>query len=228
MKITIIHGQAHKGSTYNVAHLLAKKVGGEVTEFFLPRDFGEFCLGCTKCFVTGEANCPHYEKLKPITEALDAADLIILASPVYVYHCTGAMKALLDHYGYRWMAHRPEECMFKKQGVVISTAAGGGTKSANKDMADSLFFWGIPKIYKIGLNVFAINWDKVSPGKMKKIEKVTTKVAAQIRDNHGKVKPGLNTKKWFTIMHFAQKKGWNKADVDYWKAKGWTGKRRPW
>ena len=46
------------------------------------------------------------------------ADLIILASPVYVYHVTGAMKALLDHYGYMWMAHRPEEAMFKKTGTL--------------------------------------------------------------------------------------------------------------
>ncbi len=41
--------------------------------------------------------------------------LLFLASPVYVYHTTGAMKAFLDHYGYRWMVHSPEESMFKKQ-----------------------------------------------------------------------------------------------------------------
>ena len=45
MKIVIIHGQSHKGSTYHVAHELAEKTGGEITEFFLPRDFGEFCAG---------------------------------------------------------------------------------------------------------------------------------------------------------------------------------------
>ena len=55
----------------------------------------------------------------PVTNAMDEADVIILASPVYVYHATGAMKAFLDHYGYRWMVHRPEESMFKKQGVCI-------------------------------------------------------------------------------------------------------------
>lgn len=36
----------------------------------------------------------------------------------------GSMKAFLDHYGYRWMVHRPEEKMFRKQAVCISTAAG--------------------------------------------------------------------------------------------------------
>lgn len=48
----------------------------------------------------GEEKCPHYEKLDPITKAVDEADVLILTSPVYVYHCTGSMKAWLDHYGW--------------------------------------------------------------------------------------------------------------------------------
>ena len=43
MKITIIHGQSHKGSTFHIAHLLAEKLDGELTEIFLPKDFDEFC-----------------------------------------------------------------------------------------------------------------------------------------------------------------------------------------
>ena len=67
MKITIIHGQSHKGSTYKIATDLANKLNGEVKEFFLPRDFNDFCLGCTTCFMKDEKKCPHYEKLVPIT-----------------------------------------------------------------------------------------------------------------------------------------------------------------
>ena len=126
MKVTIIHGQSHKGSTYHISKILADKIGGEVKEFFLPRDFGEFCIGCTQCFRKSETLCPHYEKINPLTEALDEADVLIFESPVYVYHVTGSMKAFLDHYGYRWMLHRPEESMFHKQAVCISTAAGAG------------------------------------------------------------------------------------------------------
>ena len=65
MKIVIIHGQSHKGSAYHIANMLAKKIEGDVVEYFLPRDFGEFCLGCTQCFMKSETLCPHYEKLKP-------------------------------------------------------------------------------------------------------------------------------------------------------------------
>ena len=202
MKTVIIHGQNHKGSTYHIARSLADKLGGETTEFFLPRDFGEFCVGCTRCFKETEARCPHYEKLAPLTKAMDEADVIILASPVYVYHATGAMKAFLDHYGYRWMVHRPEESMFKKQGVCISTAAGGGMKSTNKDMAHSLFFWGVAKIYKIGVAVKAINWDSVSEKNKRKIDKTTDSIAQRIRKRNGRVRVGLKTKGFFGIMLF--------------------------
>lgn len=155
MKITVVNGQSHKGSTYHIGKMLADKLGGKVTEFFLPKDFSDMCIGCTSCFIKNEHLCPHHTRLEKLTNAIDDADVLIFTSPVYVYHTTGAMKSFLDHYGYRWMVHRPEKKMFSKQAVCISTAAGAGTKSTNKDIADSFFFWGIPKIYKYGVNVRA-------------------------------------------------------------------------
>lgn len=228
MKITILHGQSHKGSTYHIAWMLADKLEGEVTEFFLPRDFGEFCVGCTQCFEQSETLCPHYEKLQPITQAIDQADVLILASPVYVYHATGAMKALLDHYGYRWMVHRPQEAMFRKQGVCISTAAGAGIKTTNRDMADSLFFWGVPKIYRYGVAVLETSYTRVNAKIKANIDRKTTKLAQTIRRKHGRVKPGLKTKGFFAIVRMLHKIGWNEADIIYWKEKGWEEKARPW
>ena len=197
MKITVIHGQSHKGSTYHLAHSLAEKLGGEITEFFLPRDFGEFCVGCTSCFMTSETKCPHYERLAPITNAIDNADVLILESPVYVMHATGAMKALLDHYGYRFMVHRPEEKMFTKQAVCISTAAGAA-------------------------------WERVKDKKKQAYDKKLSALAEKIKKRQGKVKPSLKTKVIFNVMGIMQKNGFNKADADYWKEKGWTEKKRPW
>lgn len=228
MKTVIIHGQSHKGSTYHIARQLAEKIGGELTEFFLPRDFGEFCVGCTTCFMKDEKKCPHYKKLEPITAAMDEADVIILESPVYVYHATGAMKAFLDHYGYRWMVHRPEQSMFRKQGVCISTAAGAGMKPTNKDMADSLFFWGIPKIYKYGIGVAATSWERISEKKKIAIDKKTSSIAKIIIRKNGKVSPGIKSRFMFGIMRMLQKNGFNPKDGEYWKEKGWLGKKRPW
>lgn len=37
MKITVVNGQSHKGSTYHIGKMLADKLGGKVTEFFCQR-----------------------------------------------------------------------------------------------------------------------------------------------------------------------------------------------
>lgn len=228
MKICIINGQNHKGSTYHIGKMLANKIDGEVTEFFLPKDFDEFCCGCTNCFMICEEKCPHYEKLKPVTEAVDEADILILTSPVYVYHCTASMKAWLDHYGWRWIVHRPEEKMFSKRAVVISTAAGAGMKSTNKDMKDSLTFWGVPKVYSVGMAVNAVSWSEVPEKKKRKIERITDQISEKLRKDNFKPKASLKAKFFFTFVRIMMKKGWNHADMEYWNAKDWTGKKRPW
>lgn len=228
MKITVIHGQSHQGSTCHIARALAQKLGGETREFFLPRDFGEFCAGCTLCFTDSEMKCPHYEKLAPITEAIDQADILILASPVYVYHATGAMKAFLDHYGWRWMVHRPQERMFRKQAVCISTAAGAGMGSTNRDMAHSAFWWGIARTYKLGVAVNETSWERVADEKKRKIDKKLYRLAKKLKAGQGRVRPGLKTRAVFRAMGIMQRRGWNPADSSYWREKGWTGRKRPW
>lgn len=227
-KIVIIHGQSHEGSTFHIARMLAKMLHGEVTEFFLPRDFGEFCLGCTACFMDTEKKCPHYKKLSPLTQAIDDADVLILASPVYVFHATGPMKAFLDHYGWRWMVHRPEEKMFSKQAVCISTAAGGGMKSTNRDMAHSTFFWGVAKTYKLGFAVMETSWDRVKEAKKKKIDHKLRKTARKIMEKVGYVKPSPAARLMFFAMSKLQKNGFNEADANYWMEKGWCAGKRPW
>ena len=109
------------------------------------------------------------------------------------------MKAWLDHYGYQWMMHRPKEIMFEKQAVCIATAAGGGTKTATGDMADSLFFWGVGKIYRYGLNVFTTSWNRIKDDKKQTIQQDTLQIAQKIKKNYRHVKPSLKTKAFFQV-----------------------------
>ena len=197
-----------------------RRSGGDVTEFFLPRDFHEYCVGCMQCILKDEKRCPHYEKLRPLTEAMDAADVIILASPVYVYHVTGAMKTFLDHYGYRWLIHRPVASMFGNQGVCISTSAAAGQKSACRNMADSLFFWGVGKTERFGMPVFAHNWAGVSDKRKRVIDRKTGRMAKRIRRRFGHVKPSLKTRLYFRFVRMLQKKGLSEADRSYWTEMG--------
>ena len=230
MKVTIINGQNHKGSTYNIGKILALHLTEEknITEFFLPKDLPKFCSGCNKCFLESESLCPHYTFTKPITEALDNAGVMIFTTPVYVYHCTGSMKAFLDHYAFRWMLHGPNGDMFHKQAVCISTAAGAGMKSACKDIKDSMFFWGVGKTYTYGLAVKATCFDDISPKLKNTIDIKMKALANKIKLGNNKFSPCLKTKGFFQISRMLNKKnGWNEADVLYWQSKEWNGKARP-
>ena len=84
MKVLLINGQNHKGSTYHIGRILAEKLTlpAEIDEIFLPRDMPHFCCGCSRCFMEGESLCPHYETTKPLTERMDEADVLIFTSPV--------------------------------------------------------------------------------------------------------------------------------------------------
>lgn len=230
MKTVIIHGQNHKGNTYTIAHELGEKISGEqLTEFFLPKDFDEPCRGCWICFNKDLTYCPHYKKLKPLADAMDAADVVILASPVYVYHATGQMMAFLDHFGTKWMVHRPDERAFRKQGVAVATAAGGGMKSTTKDMYHSMFFWGYPRIYRLGMAVRASRPDELSEKTWQKIHKETDRLAAKIKKNHAPFHPPLKTRAWFTMIRWMHKVFWKfEPDYSYWEERGWHAGKRPW
>ncbi len=231
LKITIINGQNHKGSTYHIGRILADKLALEkdITEYFLPKDMPAFCLGCNQCFLVNESKCPHYQYTQPIIESIDNADVLIFTTPVYVYHCTGSMKVLLDHLAFRWMVHRPNGSMFKKQAICISSAAGSGMTSACKDMKHSMFAWGVGKIYTYGVRVSANSWNEVSPKVRGDINLKTDGLAKNIKKNNNKVRPPLKTKGFFLVARMLNKKsGWNEVDVTHWKTRGWDNTTRPW
>lgn len=230
MKITVIYGTERKSCTYNIAKQFIDKLSedDEVNEFFLPKDAPDYCRGCFKCF-EDHTRCPDYNYINPILTAMVQSELIIFTSPVYVYHATGQMKVFLDHFGFQWMVHQPNKAMFHKQALIISTAAGGGTKSTIKDIKDSLDFWGIAKTYSYAKNVAAAHWSGVSTKKKLEIQNEVTKLSLKIKLRGNKVKPSLKVKGLFFAMRFMHKKfGFSPSDVAHWRAHGWLENKRPW
>jgi multimeric flavodoxin WrbA len=223
MNITVIYGQQHKGNTWHLTELFLKQFeGAQISEYFLPKSAPPYCTGCLRCINKGEVYCPHAEMVQPIVEALDCADLIVLASPCYVMNMTGQMKALMDHLAYRYMSHRPEPSMFRKQGLVLSTAAGAGAGKTAKVLAGNLFFWGVAKIYRYGISIRAADFEHVPEKRMKKIERRANRIARKIKKNIGQVKPGLKTKFMFSVMKLNQKRNdWNPTDKEHWVKHGW-------
>lgn len=230
MKIVLIYGQNHKGSSYHMGRMLADKMAQEedITEFFLPRDLNHFCLGCYSC-IEDETKCLFWDEKKIILDAMEKADLFIFTSPNYCLAPSGAMKSFLDLLFDCWMVHRPKEWMFTKRAVIISASAGASCKKTFRVIKDSLVYWGVPYIKTYGIPVQAANWKMVKPERKAKIEKDLTCLAAKI-DCSKPPRVGFKTKAIFNIMKMMHQKGWDSSpkEKEYWKERGWLGKSRPW
>lgn len=228
MKIVLIHGQNHEGSTYHIGRMLAESFSqSDITEFFLPRDLEHFCVGCYSCIVN-EESCPFYQEKKRIMDAVENSDLLIFTTPTYCMRASAPMKAFIDLTFTYWMAHKPRVCMFSKKAVVISTAAGTGAGSAVKDIKTALFYWGVPYIKEYGIAVQAMDWNGVSDEKKRRIKRDIEKIARVVSDK--KVHVGFKTRFIFGVMRMMQIRGLGSSaeEKEYWQEKGWLDNRRPW
>ena len=237
MKITVINGTEKHGVTYRMKEIFLESFRGnaEITEYYLPNDGPGFCIGCTTCFRGNQNLCKDAEKVQKIEKSLLEADLLVFTSPAYVFHTTGAMKAMLDHFGYRWMPHRPAKEMFGKRAVIITQCLGAGGKSAAKDIKDSLSWWGISSIRVVSFKLMSeIDWNKIDEKKKTSFKKKLKSVAGKMRAiNYNK--PGhtsLIVKAKFYAVRMLQKSLGKQnpeyTDYKYWKENGWIGKVRPW
>ncbi len=163
------------------------------------------------------------------------ADLIVMTSPAYVMHASGAMKALLDHLAYRWMPHRPAAEMFAKRAVIITQCLGAGAKSTAKDIKHSLSWWGVSTIGVFaGALMSDVLWDKLPPKKRKQLTAGIDRLAVKFtKINYAKpARTKLSIKIKFAFCRLIQKQvrknGVGGLDSEYWIANGWFGKNRPW
>lgn len=230
MKIVIVNGQNHKGTSYHMGKALAQKLASEndTVEFFMPKDLNHFCLGCYAC-IEDETKCPFWSEKEKIVSAMQQADLFIFTTPNYCMAPSGAMKSFLDFMFDYWMVHKPKEWMFGKKAVVLSASAGATCKSVNQVVKKSLAGWGVSCIKTFGLPVNAKDWKGVPQTKKQKIEKKLSAIAKKLNENK-KVKTSLSVKLTFAFMRMLHAKGWDSSPTEkqYWTEKGWMGKDRPW
>ena len=237
MKIAVFNATEKHGVTYRLKEIFLEpfRDEAEITEFYLPKDCPSFCAGCTVCFRGDENKCKDAQYTQKIQKALLEADLLVFASPAYVFHTTGAMKTMLDHFGYRWMPHRPAKEMFSKRAVIITQCLGAGDKSTAKDIKDSLSWWGVSFIKEYRFKLMSeIDWDKINEKKKNKMSSKLTAAANKFKNIDYNKRPHTNitTKIKFYMVRMLQtdlgKKNPEYTDFKYWKENGWLGKARPW
>ena len=237
MKITVINGTEKHGVTYRLKEIFLEpfRDKAEITEFYLPGDCPGFCAGCTVCFLDDEKKCKDAEYVRKIESALLSADLLVFTSPAYVFHATGAMKSMLDHFGYRWMPHRPAKEMFGKRAVIITQCLGSGERSTAKDIKDSLSWWGISFIKVCSFKLMGdIQWDRLPEKRRRSMGDRLKKLADKMLDIDYSRPAHTNTavKCKFLAVRMMQK-NLGKTDPEYtdykyWKENGWTENIRPW
>lgn len=97
-KVLILSGSPRKGGN---SDLLcdefargAVEAGNEVEKIFLADKKINYCRGCGVCNTTHR--CVMKDDMAEILQKLVAADVIVMATPVYFYTMNGQMKTLID------------------------------------------------------------------------------------------------------------------------------------
>lgn len=89
----------------------AREAGHEVEKIFLADKTIRFCTGCSLCSMYGKP-CPQQDDAAQIVERMIAADVIVMATPVYFYTMSAQMKTLIDRTCARYLEIRNKEFYF--------------------------------------------------------------------------------------------------------------------
>lgn len=232
MEICVIHGSARKGNTEKTIEIIKEQLSilGNVSfsDIYLPEDLPHFCNGCTACLLSGEyggQNCPHKQYTHIILGKLLKCDGIVFASPCYALAETAQVKALLDHLACTYVSHRPNEEMFSKIALVVSTTGWAGSGRVISTISRNLLFWGVKRILKCKITMGKENWNDLSDKKCIKIETMLKKQSKQfyhLTKNRNKISAGfLSVALRFAIKRSFSSRPDTHPDKIYWKSKGW-------
>lgn len=225
--ITVIMGTEIKGCTYHLKEAFIEDLGEhQIKEFVLPKDQPHFCIGCKRCFLEGEEYCPHYEWVSPIFQSILESDLILFAYPVYALRAPGQVKALLDHFCYNWVIHRPKKEFFTKKIAILTQSIGGPNGPAQKDVSTSMNWMGNSNIRKLGFGLMeGIDWDKLSHQRKESMIKKVKGFAEYYKNTMGN-RRGVKGKVLFNLGKSLRKnviktEETRSYDSQYWLDQGW-------
>jgi len=134
MKLLVVLGSPRKGGN---SETLAQKIAEPLMEAGWSAEYVRLnslnlrpCQGCGGCEKSG--NCVIKDDMTELYRAVDEADRIILASPIYFYGLSAQCKIFGDRFQARWSRkyllkerYRQDE---GRKGYLLSTAATKGPK----------------------------------------------------------------------------------------------------
>jgi multimeric flavodoxin WrbA len=175
------------------------------------------CRGCRACFDHGEDACPLKDDVVQIRARIEAADALILASPVYVDDVGGLMKNLLDRLAY--LCHRP--ALGGKYACALATVGGGATNHTLHTLYVALLTWGCHILGTTGIKMGALVPEDELPRYQVDADKVAAALFGAVGQRRN-LKPPLISLMAFRIQQLAwQRESAGSYDYEYWREHGW-------
>ena len=114
----------------------AQEAGHEVEKIFLKDKTIHYCTGCGVC--NEGKPCPQKDDAPEIVRKMVAADVIVLATPVYFYTLSAQLKTLLDRCCAGYLEIRDKEFYFIVAAAETSVAAMERTIDGFRGFLDCL------------------------------------------------------------------------------------------
>ncbi|MDP2234008.1 MAG: flavodoxin family protein [Actinomycetota bacterium] len=129
MKVVAVNGSARKdGNTARLVEAMfapLREAGHECEQIQLATKRVEGCTACRSCYKKKDRRCHGRKDFgNGVIEALDGADAIVLASPVYFADVSAEMKAIIDRAGY--VARANGNMFARKPGASIAAVRRAG------------------------------------------------------------------------------------------------------
>ncbi|PKO19192.1 MAG: hypothetical protein CVU39_01180 [Chloroflexi bacterium HGW-Chloroflexi-10] len=196
----------------------------EIETIYLGQQNLQFCRGCRICYDRGEEHCPVKDDLLAIKAKMQAADGILLASPVYVDDVSGITKNFIDRLCH--VCHRPQ--FAGKVAYVVATTGGSRTGKTLETMTMALRTWGFHIAGQSGYKMGALmKRDKSRAQFDTRAAQAARQLFTAIHQHRYK-QPSF-----FSLMMFKiQQMSWQTdgipgtPDYHYWEQQGWFHSKR--
>ena len=131
-KVLILSASPRKGGNSDLLcdqfMLGAKEAGNQAEKIFLRDKEIGYCIGCGSCFASHE--CVQTDDMDEVLEKMIAAEVIVMATPVYFYLMAAQMKTLIDR-------TCPRYAEISNKEIYFIVAAADSRKRQWKNMKDS-------------------------------------------------------------------------------------------
>lgn len=173
----ILNGSPHRsGDTSYITNRLKEKFNNiEFKELFLYEENIKSCIDCRYCWKN--EGCNIKDSMEIIYK--DDYDILVLASPIYMYNMTPAMFNVITRLNMYWSNKyflKKEYNLKKKTGILILTGGGNGKPKHALEMAE-LTFKILNANFNINTNyVYSLHTNEINAKDDKNIDKMINNI----------------------------------------------------